>query len=176
MKDSKKIWSIVFRYILIALILIPGFDLLYSAFLPLTKYPIFYFLDLFFNPILLGNFIFIGEKSIEIVGACIGGSAYYLLLTLNLVTPNIKTSKRIKMILIGFFSFFVLNLIRIAILSVMYLDNSPLFDITHKILWYFGSTILILFIWFFQVKHYKINDTPFYSDLKNLYKKSVMKK
>ncbi len=175
-KESEKFFSIILRYFILALIAIPGFDIFYMIFLPLTKFPVFYLLNLFYDPVMVGNAIFIFDKSIEIVGACVAGSAYYFLLILNLVTPNIKRITRLKMIFSGFLVFLVINLIRIFILSVMYLNDSQFFDFTHKLFWYLGSTLFIVIIWFVQVKINKVRSIPFYSDLKYIYGKSSFKK
>ncbi len=175
-EEYKKIFNLFLRYFILVLIVIPGFDLFYLIFLPLTKYPVFYFLQMFFNPSLTGDIIRIGAKSIEISGACVAGAAYYLLLILNLATPKIKSLLRIKMILFSFLGFLIINLIRIIILSFMFLGNSSLFDITHKVLWYLGATLVVVGIWFFEVWYFKVKGIPFYSDLKNLYRKSNLKK
>lgn len=175
-KESKKFLIIILRYLILALIAIPGFDFFYMIFLPLTKFPVFYLLSLFYDPVVLGNSIFIFDKSIEIVGACVAGSAYYFLLILNLSTPNIKRLNRIRMIFAGFLVFLLINIIRIFLLSVMYLNDSQFFDFTHKLFWYLGSTLFIVIIWFVQVKKNKIRSIPFYSDLKYIYGKSSFKK
>jgi len=175
-KKDKKVINIFLRYIFLILIALPGFGLLYEIFLPLTKYPVYWFIQIFFDPVMIGNTLTIGPKIIEIVGACVAGSAYYFLLILNLGTPEIKSSLRIKLIFLSFLGFLIVNIIRIIILSVMYIQNSPIFDFVHKLLWYFGSTILIVLIWFLEVKIFKIEKIPFYSDLKGLYQLSSLKK
>ena len=175
-KDSKQFSSILFRYLLLILIAIPGLDLFYFFFLPLTKYPVLYFLNLFYNAVMAGDVIFVGQKAIEVVGACVAGSAYYFLLILNLSTPKIKIGNRLKMIAFAFLTFLIINLIRIFILSLMYLNDSPIFDVSHKVFWYMGSTIVVVLIWFVEVKTFGVEKIPFYSDLKELYKKSSLKK
>jgi len=175
-KESKRTLNLFLRYLLLVLIALPGLDIFYVIFLPLTKYPVYWFLQIFFNPVMVGNTLIVGSKFIEIVGACVAGSAYYLLLVLNLGTPDIKTPLRIKMILLSFLGFLLVNIIRIIFLSVIYLNNSPAFDFLHKVFWYFGSTILIVFIWFLEVKIFDIKGIPFYSDLKRLYQSSSLKK
>jgi exosortase/archaeosortase family protein len=174
--EDKKFLSIILRYLFLALIAIPGFDFFYFIFLPLTKFPVFYLLNFFYEPIVFGNAIFILGKSIEIVNACVAGSAYYFLLILNLSTPNIKWTKRIKMVFFGFLTFLGINILRIFILSIMYLNDSQFFDFTHKLFWYLGSTLFIVVIWFVQVRKNKVKSIPFYSDLKYIYGKSNFKK
>lgn len=157
------------RYLLLMVIALPGLDLFYFLFLPLTKYPVFFGLKLFYDPVLLDNVIFVGKHTIEIVGACIAGSAYYFLLILNFSTAKIKAADRVKLILTTFGIFFLINVIRIFVLSIMYLEGSPLFDVTHKLFWYFGSTIFVVLIWFFGTYVYKVTTIPFYTDLKYMY-------
>ncbi len=175
-EESKKFINIIVRYLILALIAISGFDLFYFFFLPLTEYPVFYLLSFFYDPVILGKAIFVANKSIEIVGACVAGSAYYFLFILNLSTPNIKILKRLKMLFFACMVFLVINILRIFVLSIMYINDSQFFDFTHKLFWYLGSTIFIVIIWFMQVKKNKILSIPCYSDLKFIYGKSSLKK
>lgn len=113
----------------------------------------------------------IGYRSIELIGACIAGSAYYLLLIFNLSVPDVKLKKRFKMLAFAFLAFLVINIIRIFLLSILFLSNSQWFDITHKLFWYVGSIVFVVGIWFFEVKYFKIKKIPIYSDLRFLFKK-----
>jgi exosortase/archaeosortase family protein len=167
--------SIFIRYLILVLAALPGLGIFYFIFSPLTVYPVFWLLSLFFEPSFCTscgaiNTILIDNFRIEIIGSCIAGSAYYFLLILNLATPNIKIKPRLKMLLGGFLVFLVMNILRIFFMSLMYMDSSALFDFAHKFIWYIGTTIFILGIWFVQVKMFKIKDIPFYSDVKLLYK------
>ena len=173
---SKKVLGIFSRYLILVLIPLFGFGLFYAVFLPMTKFPVFWILSVFFDASLIGNSIFIGEKAIEIIGACVAGSAYSFLLILNLSTSGIKIGKRIKMILLSFLIFLLVNIIRIIVLGAMYINDSPFFDVAHKILWYAGSTVLVVLIWFYEVRIFKVNNMPVYADLKYFYKKSSLKK
>src|SRR3989344_898066 len=174
MENTKKRFiDIIFRYLLLSIVGLPNLFIFYFIFTPLTIYPIFYILNIFFDANLIGNNIYIGNYLIEIVKACVAGSAYYLLLILNLSTPNISIIKRTKMVLMSFLIFLAINLFRIIVLSFMYLNNSIYFDIVHSVFWILMSTIFVVGIWFYQVKYYNINSTPFYTDLKLLHKKSI---
>ena len=164
-----KILDFLLRYILLILIALPNLAIFYYIFTPLTIYPVYYLLDIFFNASLIGNIIKISCTPIAIIDSCIAGAAYYLLLILNLSTPNIKTMQRIKMILISFASLLILNILRIFLLSALSLSHSVWFDLTHKLFWYILSIVIVIGIWFAQVKYYKIKEIPFYSDLKDLY-------
>jgi exosortase/archaeosortase family protein len=162
------IWSIALRYTILLIIGILGISLFYTIFTPLTIQPIYFLLRIFYNPSLMSNIIVINNLPIEIIGACVAGSAYYLLLILNLSIPQIKIIKRIKIILFSFSLLLIANILRIFLLSVFYVSNFSFFDITHKLFWYAGSTIIVAGIWFLSVKVFKIKDIPLYSDIKYL--------
>ena len=173
-KGRNSIYSIFVRYLLLIITVLPGFWIFYFIFTPLTIYPVYFILKLFFQTVLTGNVIFIGNYStpIEIVDACVAGSAYYLLLIFNLSIPNIKFANRIKMICFAFVSFLIVNIARIVILSIIFVLKPNIFDISHKLSWYVGSIILVVGIWFIEVKKFKIKGIPFYSDLKFMLKKT----
>ncbi len=171
----KKIyWSIVSRYIILIVALILGVGLSYFLFAEPTLYSSYFLFDAFYSNVFVsGTDIFIGDKIISIVGSCVAGSAYLLLLVLNLSVPKIKVKKRLYILISSFLIFFLFNIARIFYLGTLYLNDSPNFDIMHKILWYFGSTAVIILIWFLEVKMFRIKEIPFYSDVKKIY--SLMK-
>jgi len=165
--------KIFIRYLIIALVAIPNLFVFYFIFTPATIYPVFGAFKIFFREVLLiGNtFQISNEFFIEIIPACIAGSAYYLLFILNLSIPKTKIKKRIKMLLFSFAFLLVLNILRIVILSLIFVYSSAnLFDITHKLFWYFGTTIFVVLIWFIEVKTFKIKEIPVYSDIIELIK------
>lgn len=172
---KRGIFSILTRY-LILIALGVGINVLYFIFTPLTIYPVYFLLDIFFDILIIQNILIIGESSITLIPACVAGSAYYLLLIFNLSVPQIKFSKRIKMILFAFVVFLILNILRIFLLDVLNVTSSSLFDITHKLFWYLISIVFVIGIWFTEVKMFKIKEIPFYSDVKFLYSKSLLKK
>lgn len=177
MKELKKsLISIVIRYFFLILASIQGLWIFYFIFTPLTIYPVYFLLNLFFDASLSAGTIIIGKFHIEIIEACVAGSAYYLLLILNLSVPNIKIKKRILMIGLSFVILLIVNILRIFFLSVLAISDFSLFDITHKVFWYTVSILLVIGIWFYEVKFFKIRQIPFYSDLKLLYKESSFKK
>lgn len=172
--SNKQAVFLMLRYIFLVIIAMPNLYMFYLVFTPLTIYASYFLLNLFYDASLSGNTINIGCASIEIIGACVSGAAYYLLLILNLSIPNIKIKKRIKMILFCFAIFFLANLMRILILGVMHINSIENLELYHKILWYAGSTLLIVLIWFANIKLFKIKSIPFYSDFKFLYSKSSL--
>ncbi|GAF92595.1 unnamed protein product, partial [marine sediment metagenome] len=102
-KISKQFTDILIRYIILLIIALPNLWLFYFVFTPLTIYPVYFLLNLFFDSSLIGNVVLVEDCfPIELIGACIAGSAYYLLLILNLSTPKIKFQKRVNMIFLSF--------------------------------------------------------------------------
>ncbi|OYT35801.1 hypothetical protein B6U91_02475 [Candidatus Pacearchaeota archaeon ex4484_71] len=168
--------SIFWRYLILVLIALPGFSIFYLVFLPLTIHPVSWVLGLFYPVSILKNIVFVNSFPIEIIGACIAGSAYYLLLILNLTIPDIPVLKRIKMIFLSFAAFFVINFIRIITLSIMYVEESQAFELTHKLFWYLGSTLFVLAIWFLEVRLFRIRGVPIKDDLKYIYRRSSFRK
>jgi len=159
------------RYLILVLVAFQSLWIFYFVFTPLTVYPVSFLLNIFFDASLLTNTIILINQTlpIEIIEACVAGSAYYFLLILNLTTPNIKIKKRINMILFSFAAFLVINIIRIFFLSILAISGSSFFNITHILFWYALSTLFVVGIWFTQVKLFRIKHIPIYSDIKMLY-------
>jgi len=172
---STNYFSIFLRYFLIILVAIPNMYLFYFVFTPLTVYPVYFLLNLFYSASLFGTSIFLGEFEIKIIEACVAGSAYYLLFLLNLSVPKIKINTRLKMIFSSFGILLLLNVFRIFLLSLLAFSGSAYFDIAHKLFWYVLSTIFVVGIWFWEVYYFKIKEIPFYEDLKMLYRNSIFK-
>ena len=168
-----KLKNMLIRYFIILLVALPNLFIFYFVFTPLTIYPLFELFKLFFKDVFLVDNVFYisGNYLIEIIGACIAGSAYYLLFILNMSVPNIVIKKRIKMILFSFTILLCLNIIRIFILSLTFVSKSSSFELLHKLFWYAGATIFVVLIWFIEIKLFKIKEIPIYSDFKHLIKK-----
>lgn len=176
-KNLKKLFGIPLRYLILILVALPELFIFYFIFTPLTIYPVYFLLGLFFEVAIFSNiYLLVNNVPIELISACIAGSAYYLLLVLNLATPKIKLKTRISAILFSFIAFLILNILRIFVLGSLAATNFPYFDVTHSIFWYGFSTIIVVAIWFIETKIYKIKEIPFYSDIKYLYKESLKKK
>ena len=171
-----KIKDIIIRYLILLAVAIPNLWLFYKIFSPITIHLIYNISNIFLDVSLNGRIISFSGFSIELINACIAGSAYYLLLILNLSTPDIKLKKRLKLIFSSFLIFLILNIIRIFFLSWLLYLGSNFFDIAHKVFWYALSTIFVVAIWFFQVKFYKIKKIPFYSDIRYIFNKSHLRK
>lgn len=165
---ENKIILTFLRYAILVVVAIPNLWIFYKIFSPLTVNFTYYLFNLSLGATLFPERIILvsNSLSIELIDACIAGSAYYLLLILNLSTPKIRFLQRIYTILLSFFIFLAANVLRIFLLGYLALLNSPLFVFAHIFFWYFLSTIIIILIWFSEVKLFKIKEIPFYSDIK----------
>ena len=174
--EREKIFSLILRYVILILLGLFNLSIFYFIFTPLTVYPVFWFLDSVYGASLLyGNVIFFEKYFASIIPACIAGAAYYLLLILNLTTP-MKTKTRIRSIIFLIASFLVLNIIRIIIFAVLITKGYQYFDLTHTATWYFGSTVLVILIWFSSVMIFSIKTIPVYTDIKSLVEKIKVNK
>ena len=172
----KEVIDLLIRYIILIAIAIPNLYIIYAIFTPLTVYTVYYILSLIGNATLLeGNTIFFQGEYIELISACIAGAAYYLLLILNLSTP-LKLKKRIYSLLFILIAFLILNIFRIVLFSILIVNGFEYFDVTHKLVWYAGSTILLIAIWFINIHIFKIKQIPVYTDLRSIYKDIKLKK
>ena len=123
--ESNKVYSLILRYMILIVSAYGNLLIFYVILAPLTIYPAFFLLSLFYNASLSSNIISIANFNIYLIDACIAGSAYYLLLILNLSTPHIK--KRISAILFSFVSFLIINILRIFIFSLLFINSFSLF-------------------------------------------------
>ena len=171
---KEKIFLLPLRYFLLLIIMIFGLPIIYYVLTPLTIYSAGYIIKIFYSTQIIDNLIIIDSKIfISIIAPCVAGSAYLLLLILNLTVP-LKLKKRIYSIILSFLILFLLNVLRIVLLSILLKNNSNLFDFSHKLFWYSLSTLFVVFIWFLNVKIFSIKEIPVYSDIKSLLK--VIKK
>jgi exosortase/archaeosortase family protein len=171
----KDFGGIYCRYLLaIALVLIIYSEGFYSVLLKINL-ALLKCLFFLYGASISSDSIIIGIREIQIIPACLAISGYALLICLNLLTPmTLKT--RIKLFLFLFFSLFIINLARIFVLSIMFVEQASLFEAVHKFLWYFLSTIAIIGIWFASVWLFKIRHIPIYSDCKRIWNLSKEKK
>ena len=178
-KDSiKDELSIVVRY-LILLALMFSLPIIYKIFTPLTIYPLVALFKVFYSSqvSLYNNIIVLNSQIlIKIIPACIAGSAYLLLLILNLSVP-MSFKKRIYTIFASCLILLLFNILRIFIFSIIYSSDPSLFYLTHKIFWYVISTIFVVGIWFLMVKIFEIKEIPVYTDIKYfLIRSKIIKK
>lgn len=156
------------RYFVLLLLGLFDLYIFYKIFTPLTVYPVYFLLEALFGAELITKTQIASQGIIiELVEACIAGAAYYFLTILNMTTP-MPRNKRAKSLIFLFSSFLVLNIIRIIVFSILYSNSFIYTDILHKSVWYFGSTILLIIVWFANVKIFHITNIPIYTDFRNL--------
>ena len=158
---------VVLRYLILILLAFPNLWIFYAIFTPLTVYPVYFLLSLFFQVSLQGITLTINNSVVELIKPCIAGSAYYLLLILNLSTP-MKLKTRIFSILSSFLIFLIINILRIFFFSVLFLNSFSFFNYLHLIFWYVLSSLIVFFIWILNIKIFKIKQIPVYSDFRNI--------
>ncbi|MBR9705666.1 pacearchaeosortase [Candidatus Pacearchaeota archaeon] len=141
--------------------------IIYLILKPLTVYVSSFLLSLFYTVYTVKDYIIINNVPIQIVSSCVAGSAYLLLLILNLSLP-LSTKKRFFSLLLSIFVLFVINVLRIVLFSMLYTNNFKYFILTHNFTWYFLSTLFVVLIWILTTKLFKIKSIPIYSDLKSL--------
>lgn len=167
---KKEAVELFVRYIVLALLALGNLWLFYLVFTPLTVYPVMWLLGLFYSGVYLvegTSRIIFNSIDVDIVAACVAGSAYYLLLILNLTTP-MKKGVRAKSVVFLMAAFLLLNIIRIVLFSMLYYSGFNYFEVAHKITWYAISTIMVVAIWFVNVWVLKIKEIPVYSDAKQI--------
>jgi len=169
MKEGVKLfYDLVVRYLILIIIGILNVQIFYFLFSALTIYPVYYLLKILFEVTISSNVLSVQNIPIEIIGPCIAGSAYYLLLILNLSTPKMKCAKRILSLVFSFGLLLFINILRIFLLALLLISGSAFFDVTHKLIWVVGSVVFVVGVWFLTVKLFKIKGIPFYSDLQSL--------
>ncbi len=162
--------EVLLRYSILLILAFPDLWLFYTVFTPLTITPSYYLINLFFPSQISGSMIISSYGVIELIDACIAGSAYYLLLILNLTTPLIKLRTRIKAIACSLTAFLIVNIIRIFLFSALFFRGYEFFDTAHLIVWYGVSTLLVLVIWIGEIKIFKIKAIPIYTDIRSIIK------
>lgn len=174
--ERSAVVSLSLRYgILLALglanLLLGENSLFYTIFTPLTINPVFHIFQLLYEDATLfsTHTIFIKGYYATIIPACVAGSAYYLLLILNLTTPMARP-KRLWCLAYTFILFLVLNILRIVMFGALLTKGYPYFDITHLATWYFGSTVLVAGIWFSALYVLRIPGAPVFTDLQSIMK------
>jgi len=167
--------SLLIRYCVLILL---GFEIniIYKVFTPLTVYPVYWILHRFYPAFFIeGKTIFIKGIFFDFIPACIAGSAYYLLWVLNLATP-MNVSIRLKNLLFLTLSFLIINIARMVTMVVILFYSYAYFSFTHALLWYIGSTVMVVLLWFIGIRKFKINKIPFYDDARNIAKDIKTKK
>jgi exosortase/archaeosortase family protein len=166
--QSKKVVGIFLRYFFILFLGAGNLYIFYKILTPLTVFSVSRAISLFTKVIVAGNFIYLEDFSVELIRACVAGSAFFLMFILVFSTADIKPKKRAFALLTSLVMLFLFNFLRIIFLIFIYSPSSNYFSAIHWILWNFVSVFFVVGIWFFVVKIYKIDSIPVYSDIKYL--------
>ena len=144
---------------------------LFSFFLtPITVYASYLLINIFFDTVVKGNVIVVNGFPFEIVEACVATLAYFFLWLLCMLTKDVETKTRLKIIGFGFILIFGMNIIRIFLLVFIALKYSfNWFSLVHLAFWNFVSGVYVALVWIFLVRKYKIKNIPVYDDLKTVY-------
>ncbi len=163
---------LIIRMLLLLFIIFFSKDILFPI-LEFLTIKLSYILLLPLNPQIVNYTTFtIRSHLIEIVPACIALSAYILLYILILSTKDIQREKLFKLFIIGTSSLLIINIIRIDLLIYMLtLMGSRLFETVHLFFWKILSGVVVVFIWIYLIRKYKIKNIPIYSDVKYLLKR-----
>jgi len=167
-KNNKDLYFILLRYLSCLFVSFNGLFIFYFIFTPLTLYSVYFLIKIFYPTAIIQNTqIIFNNSNIKLIGACIAGSAYFLLYILNFTTPmNLK--KRVLSLLYSFFLFFIINVLRIFIFSILFTNNFSLFNILHMVVWYGLSGIIVFIVWILTIKKFKVKNIPVYTDIKKL--------
>jgi exosortase/archaeosortase family protein len=172
---KNEVLGLILRYglIFLSVFLIPLF---YVILKPLTVYCLYFIMQFFYkvgvNGNILGFFVSGNLFNVEIIDACVAGSAFFLLLILNLSTKNLGVLKRIWLFLFEAALLFLFNLIRLLVIIPLYLNGSALFPIVHELFWYVLSIAFVVLIWLFGAWVFRIREIPVYSDICWIIRKS----
>jgi len=164
-----KIKFIFLRYIILIIIGLL-YVTLYKLLFYVTIFPSYFLLKIFYEVSIEGYILNVVGTEVGVVSACVAGSAYYLLLILNLTT-EMKTRKRLFSLLFSLVFLLIVNIIRISAFSMLLVEDFVYFDIIHSIFWHLMSVLLVIFIWFLTVWIFKIKNIPVYSDLRLFFRK-----
>jgi exosortase/archaeosortase family protein len=165
-KQSKKIIGLFSRYFFILLFGVGNLFLIYKIFTPATIFLLNKTLFLFPDAYSSKNIFFFQNFNIELIPACIAGSAFFLLIFLIFSTAEIKPKKRFCVAITSVAILLLVNYIRIVFL--IFIADNNYFEIIHFVLWNILSVAFVVAIWFFCAKIYKIKSVPIYSDIKFL--------
>jgi len=165
-----KYWLKLVMRIIIALVIRP--EWFYSFFIFPTMIIPFFVLNIFnygTQFIWETHSLIANGTTLEFVRACIATSAYYLLALLILTTKDIGIKKTIKMFIVGSLLIFMMNVLRITLLTLVVLNYGlDWFNAVHMIFWYVISTFYVFLVWIFLIRIYKVKNIPLYSDFKQL--------
>jgi exosortase/archaeosortase family protein len=163
-KELKGFFEVIVRYLIVVVLGLGNLSLFYVVLKPLTLWGVSSLLGLFSDVVVLTNGFVYDGVFFELVSACVGGSAFYLLFIFIMSSRDIVWLRRLKMIVFAFLLLYVFNVLRIVFMAVFV--DSVYFDVFHLGIWYFVSTVFVVLIWFLMVWLFGVKSIPVYSDFK----------
>lgn len=161
-KDVISIFDLLFRYLFIVLIGLGNLYLFYLVLTPLTLWGGGFLLNIFYDAVVSDSGFFVNGVFFELVSACVGGAAFYLLFILVMSSRGIDYVKRLKMIGVSFLLLYIFNVLRIGLM--VYINGAFYFYFVHWFFWYFISTLFVVLLWFWMAWLFKVKSIPVYSD------------
>jgi hypothetical protein len=146
-KEARQVAFLLLRYVFLFFAAAGNFFVLRKIFFPLTAYATF----------------FLPEKFL-LVDACVAVPAYYLLLFLCFSCFDVKLWRRISAFIFSSAVFFVFNISRIALLSVV---AETAFAALHFVLWHI-AIFVAAGIWLLAARIFTM-PIPLYSDMAFLF-------
>jgi exosortase/archaeosortase family protein len=171
-ENSRDYLFMLLRYLSCLIVSLNNLFIFYFIFTPLTLYSFYFLINIFYSNAIIQNVsVIFNNTQIILVEACIAGAAYFMLYLLNLTTP-MRARKRILSLLFSFGLFFVINIARIFIFSLLFSRNFTLFNLLHMITWYVLSAFIVFLVWIATIKKFKIKNIPVREDIRKLIKNS----
>lgn len=174
--QRSEVMSLVVRYGILLLVGLTNIfwgerALFYQIFTPLTVGPVAFIFHALYGEIARfgPTTLFLKGYYASIIPACVAGSAYYLLLILNMTTP-MGLGKRVGCLIYTGGLFLISNILRIVLFGILLTKGHQYFDIAHLATWYAGSTLLVALIWFSAILVFHIREAPVFTDLQALVK------
>lgn len=162
--ETRELLDLVVRYLIIFLVGLGDLYIFYVILKPLTLNGVGLVLGVFYDVVLLVDGFIVGGVIFNLVSACVGGAAFYLLFILIMSCRDIGVAKRLRIVLFAFLLLYVFNVLRIVFMVGIY--GGLYFDLIHWVIWYFVSTLFVVIIWFLVVWLFKVKSIPAYSDFR----------
>ncbi len=111
----------------------------------------------------------LGGYTVRIVEYCVTASAYYLYTLFVILVYDVSITKRIMLLVLGYFAIFVMNIMRILVLVIMLVDKGPeYFSTAHDLLGVALSIFYVIVIWILFSVAMGIKQIPIITDVRIL--------
>ncbi|HLC73603.1 MAG TPA: pacearchaeosortase [Candidatus Nanoarchaeia archaeon] len=164
-------YKLVLR-ILLLFVVIPKF-LFMIFFIPTIIFPYIILKFIGYNIILdfSSQSLLINDLTLNFISACVATSAYQLLAILILLTKDLSFKRMLKIFIVGSLMILLVNIVRILILSLVFINYGyESFNSLHILLWRGAASFIVFFVWIGLVKIFKIKNIPLISDMSYLLK------